>query len=232
MASNAPEKQQDFPPTDRTRVKRLHERGHYDRATVHAILDAGLVCHVSYVIDGQPYATPTSYWREHDRLYWHGSSASRMLENLATGIPVCVTVTHFDGLVLARSGFHSSINYRTVMALGVATLVTDEGIKLRALEAFVERATPGRWADLRPVTAQELKATTVVSMPLREVSAKVRTGPPKDDAEDYALDVWAGVLPLRLTADPAIADPKLKTGVALPGYLKSFALDRYGKAKG
>jgi nitroimidazol reductase NimA-like FMN-containing flavoprotein (pyridoxamine 5'-phosphate oxidase superfamily) len=229
---SASETKVDFQPTARTRVKRLHERGHYDRASVHAILDAGFVCHVSYVIDGQPYATPTSYWREGDMLYWHGSAASRMLENLATGIPACVTVTHLDGLVLARSGFHSSINYRSVMALGVASVVSDEATKLHALRAFVERLTPGRWAELRPVTAQELKATTVVSMPLKEVSAKVRTGPPKDDAEDYALDVWAGVLPLRLVAGAAIGDPKLKAGVALPAYLKDYALDRYGKAKG
>ncbi|MBM3489259.1 MAG: pyridoxamine 5'-phosphate oxidase family protein [Alphaproteobacteria bacterium] len=232
MAAIAPDKKLDFPPTERTRVKRLHERGHYDRETVHAILDAGLICHVSYVIDGQPYATPTSYWREGDMLYWHGSSASRMLENVATGIPVCVTVTHLDGLVLARSGFHSSINYRAVMALGVARLVSDETAKLNTLRAFVERLTPGRWAELRPVTARELKATTVVGMPLKEVSAKVRTGPPKDDAEDYALDVWAGVLPLRQVAAPAIPDPKLKAGVALPRYLQDYALDRYARAKG
>jgi nitroimidazol reductase NimA-like FMN-containing flavoprotein (pyridoxamine 5'-phosphate oxidase superfamily) len=195
--------------SDRTRVKRLPERGHYDRATIHAILDAGFICSVGYVIDGQPYVTPTSYWREGDHVYWHGSSASRMLRAQTTGIPVCFTVTHVDALVLARSGFHHSINYRSVMALGNAEIVTDEATKTAALRAFVERVVPGRWDGLRPVNSQELKATTVLRLALNEASAKVRTGPPKDDEEDYALPIWAGLVPLSLTVGTPIPDPKL-----------------------
>jgi nitroimidazol reductase NimA-like FMN-containing flavoprotein (pyridoxamine 5'-phosphate oxidase superfamily) len=207
-----------FTPTKRTRVKRIHERGHYDRETVYAILDAGVICHVGYVIDGQPYVTPTSYWRHGDLLYWHGSSASRMLRHLKEEVPACVEVTHFDGFVLARSGFHHSINYRSVMALGRARLVP-EGEKLAALEDFVERLFPGRWAELRPPTRQEIKATTVLRMKLAEVSAKVRTGPPKDDEEDYALPIWAGVLPVATAIGHPEADPRLAAGIHAPGYL-------------
>ena len=211
---------------EKTRVRRLHERGHYDRETVHRILDAGFICHVGYLIDDQPYVTPTSYWREGERLYWHGSSASRMLRTVAQGIKVCLTVTHVDGLVIARSGFHHSINYRAVMAFGTAEKVEDDAHKLAALEAFVERLFPGRWATLRPVTPQELKATTVLSMPLDEVSAKVRVGPPKDDEEDYALPIWAGVLPLTLTPGVVEADPLNLAGLALPEHVRDFALER------
>ncbi|MCG8692825.1 MAG: pyridoxamine 5'-phosphate oxidase family protein [Minwuiales bacterium] len=213
-----------FTPTDRSRAKRLHQRAAYDRETIYPILDAGVICHVGYAIDGQPYVTPTCYWREGDRLYWHGSSASRMLRQVKTGIPACVTVTHFDGLVLARSGFHSSINYRCVMAFGAAIEVTDKASKTAALEAFVERLTPGRWAELRPMTDQELKATTVVSMEIEEASAKVRTGQPADDDEDYALDVWAGVVPIRQIAGTVEPDPKLKASVPQPAYLDDFSL--------
>jgi nitroimidazol reductase NimA-like FMN-containing flavoprotein (pyridoxamine 5'-phosphate oxidase superfamily) len=211
---------------EKTRVRRLHERGHYDRETVHRILDAGFICHVGYLIDDQPYVTPTSYWREGERLYWHGSSASRMLRTVAQGIKVCLTVTHVDGLVIARSGFHHSINYRAVMAFGTAEKVEDDAHKLAALEAFVERLFPGRWATLRPVTPQELKATTVLSMPLDEVSAKVRVGPPKDDEEDYALPIWAGVLPLTLTPGVVEPDPLNLAGLALPEHLRDFVLER------
>jgi hypothetical protein len=207
-----------FTPTPRTRVKRIHERGRYDRETVYAILDAGVICHVGYLIDGHPYVTPTSYWRHGDRLYWHGSSASRMLRHLKQEVPVCVEVTHFDGFVLARSGFHHSINYRSVMAFGRAQLVPDED-KLAALEHFVERLFPGRWPELRPPTRQELKATTVLWMELAEVSAKIRTGPPIDDEPDYALPVWAGVLPLATTSGRPEPDPRLAPGVATPPYL-------------
>jgi uncharacterized protein len=205
-------------PTAKTRVRRLPKRGHYDALTVHAVLDAGMICHVGYAIDGQPYVTPTSYWRHGDRLYWHGSSASRMLRHLKQGVPACVTVTHVDGFVLARSGFHHSINYRSVMAFGIARLVPDEG-KLEVLEDFVERLFPGRWPELRPPTRQELKATTVLWMELSEVSAKIRTGPPIDDEEDYALPVWAGVLPLVTTSGRPEPDPRLAPGIALPPYL-------------
>ena len=216
----------DYPPTEKTRVKRLHERGHYDRETVYAILDAGFICHVGYIIDDQPYVTPTSYWREGDRVYWHGSSASRMLRTISKGIKVCLTVTHVDGLVLARSGFHSSINYRAVMAFGEAEVITDEAHKRSALKAFVEHVTPGRWDTLRPVTSQELKGTTVLSMKLSEVSAKVRTGPPKDDEEDYALPIWAGVLPLKLVSGAPEPDPLMTQSVPIPEHAKRFALER------
>ena len=215
-----------YQPTPRTRIKRLPARAHYDRETVHAILDAAFVCHVGYVIDGQPFVTPTCHWRQGERLYWHGSSASRMLRHLQRQPEVAVTVTHCDGLVLARSGFHHSINYRSVMALGRAELVLNEA-KLKALEHFVDRLLPGRWPELRPPTTQEIKATTVLSMALDEVSAKVRTGPPIDDEEDYALPIWAGVLPLTTVAGPLLPDPRLAPGQAPPdltGTLRQFGL--------
>ena len=224
MQSADVRQQADFAPTPRTKIKRLHQRAHYDRETVYAILDAGLVCHVGYVIDGQPYVTPTAYWREGERVYWHGSSASRMLRQVSSGIPVCFTVSLLDGLVLARSGFHSSINYRSLIALGEAEMLQDAEAKLAALEAFSERLTPGRWAELRPPTAQELKATTVMTLHLEEVAAKVRTGPPADDEEDYGLDIWAGVVPLHTVAGAPQNDDRLKSGVALPDYLKEISI--------
>lgn len=214
----------DFQPTERTRLRRLYYRAVYDRKTVYEILDAGFLCHIGYVIDGQPYVTPTAYWREGDRVYWHGSSASKMLRQLEKGVPVCFTVALLDGLVLARSGFHSSINYRSVMAFGTAETVEDDAKKLAALEAFVERVTPGRWAELRPVAKQELKATTVMSMTLDEVACKVRTGPPADDEEDYGLDVWAGVVPVTTVIGKPVDDPRLKPGVAAPDYLSKVRI--------
>jgi uncharacterized protein len=214
--------EQRYTRTERTRLRRLPKRAHYDRATVHAVLDAGLICHVGYVIDGQPYVTPTCYWRHGERLYWHGSSASRMLRRLREGIPACVTVTHIDGLVLARSGFHHSINYRSIMALGTARAVADED-KLAALEEFVEHLLPGRWAELRPPTGQEVKATTVLWMELDEVSAKLRTGPPVDDEEDYGLPIWAGVVPLATTVGAPEPDPRLLRGLSAPQYLEHLA---------
>ena len=213
-----------FTTTAKTRVKRLPTRGHYDRETVYAILDAGAICHVGYVIDGQPYVTPTAYWRHGSRVYWHGSSASRMLRALDKGVAACLTVTHLDGFVLARSGFHHSINYRSVMALGTAYAVLDKAEKLAALEAFVERLFPGRWGEIRAPNEQELKATTVLWMELEEVSAKVRTGPPIDDEPDYALSCWAGVLPLAATAGPPRADARLPSGIPIPRYLKGWTL--------
>jgi hypothetical protein len=215
----------DFTPSERSRVKRSHLRGAYDRETVYGILDAGLLCHVGYVIDGQPYVTPTCYWREGDKLYWHGSSASRMLRTLDTGVPVCLTVSMLDGLVLARSGFHSSINYRSVMAYGTAKAITDAEEKLAALVAFSERLTPGRWDELREANEQELKATTVVAMTIDEASAKIRTGGPNDDEEDYALDIWAGVVPVTTTIGEAIPDEKLRPGIPMPGHVGQFRLD-------
>ena len=213
-----------FVPTERTRLKRTHERGHYDRETVYAILDAGLMCHVGYVIDGQPYVTPTAYWRTGDRVYWHGSSASKMLRHLKQGPRVCFTVALMDGLVLARSGFHTSVNYRSVMAFGQAEVITGEADKLACLEAMMERIVPGRWAGLKPPTRQELKATTVVSLKLEEVAAKIRTGPPIDEPEDYDLDVWAGVVPVTTALGPPEDDPKLKSGVTQPANLSKIRI--------
>jgi uncharacterized protein len=212
-----------FTRTPKTKARRLPKRGVYERERIHAVLDAGLVCHVGYVIDGQPYVTPTSYWREGDTLYWHGSSASRMLRHLKQGVPVCLTVTHLDGLVLARAGFHHSINYRAVMAFGTARLVEDGDIKLKVLETFVERLFPGRWQELRPPTAQELKATTVLWMPIEEVSAKIRSGGPIDDEEDYGWPCWAGVLPTRTSVGEPEPDARLLPGVEQPGYLREWS---------
>lgn len=210
-------------PSARTRVRRLPKRGHYDAETIHAILDAGLICHVGYVIDGQPYVTPTSYWREGDRVYWHGSSASRMLRNLAGGVPACLTVIHMDGIVMARSGFNHSINYRSVMALGTARLAGGEH-KLTALRRFMDRLAPGRWDEIRPPTDQEMKATTVLWMTLDEASAKIRTGPPGDDEPDYALPCWAGIVPVRTILGEPEPDPRLRPGTPLPDYLRRLRL--------
>ncbi len=210
-------------PTARSKIRRLHERAHYNREAINSVLDAGLVCHVGYCIDGLPHVTTTSYWRTGDRLFWHGSSASRMLRQLRQAVPVSINVSLIDGLVLARSGFHHSVNYRSVTLYGEAALVADEAAKLAALEAFTERLLPGRWAELRPTTSQELKATTVLCLPIVEGAAKIRTGPPKDDEADYALDVWAGVVPLRLVADAPVPDPRLRPDLPLPDYLANYA---------
>ncbi len=215
----------DFPPSDITRIKRLHQRAHYDRETVHAILDAGLICHVGYVIDDQPYVTPTMYWRKDERVYWHGSSASKMLRHLKTGPRVSFTVSLMDGLVLARSGFHSSVNYRTVMAYGNAELVDDSDAKLTALEDMMERIVPGRWPDLKPPTPQELKATTVMSLKLEEVAAKVRDGGANDEPEDLELDVWAGVVPTRTVLGTPVDNPDLKPGIPVPTNLQQIRFD-------
>jgi uncharacterized protein len=204
----------DFVPTSRTRVRRMHERGRYDRETIYAILDAALLCHVGYAIDGFPYVTPTLFWRKGERLYWHGSSASRMLRKQAEGIPVCVTVSHVDGLVLARSGFHHSLNYRAVMAFGSAAIVAGDEAKTAALNGFIERLYPGRNRQIRPILPPELKATTVMTMVIDEASAKIRTGGPVDDEADYALDCWAGVIPVETRIGSAIPDHRLKPGIS------------------
>jgi uncharacterized protein len=185
-----------FVPSARSRIRRHPERAHYDRATVFAILDAALMCHVGYVIDGCPYVTPTLFWRDGERLYWHGSSASRMLRTQSAGIPVCVTVSHVDGLVLARSAFRHSLNYRAVMAFGTAALVADDGEKERGFNAFVERLYPGRTAQMRAILPQELKATSLVGMTIVEASAKIRDDGPFDLEMDYAAPCWAGVIPV------------------------------------
>jgi nitroimidazol reductase NimA-like FMN-containing flavoprotein (pyridoxamine 5'-phosphate oxidase superfamily) len=212
-----------FQPTQRTQVKRLPDRGAYDSETVFKILDEGLICHVGFSVDGQPYVIPTGFARVEDTLYIHGSAASRMLRTLAEGVQVCVTVTLLDGLVLARSAFHHSMNYRSVVMLGRATLVSDPAEKVKALEAFTEHIVRGRWNDVRLPTEAELKATTVLALPLAEVSAKIRTGPPKDDAEDYELPIWAGVVPLAISSGAPIADPRLNAGLEPPAYAKKYS---------
>src|SRR5688572_104617 len=208
--------------SDRTTVKRLPARGHYDRETINAILDEGFICHVGFVAEAQPYVIPTGYARVGEHLYIHGSSASRMLRNLSEGINVCVTVTLIDGLVLARSAFHHSINYRSVVVLGNATLVSDGEEKNQALEALTEHIVPGRWKDVRWPTELELKATTVLKLAIDEASAKIRTGDPKDDEEDYTMSVWAGVLPLKLDVGTPIADTRLDPSPPVPANVTGY----------
>jgi len=211
------------PSSDRTRVRRLPERGAYDRATIDAILDAMPVAHVGYSIDGQPFVTPTLQWREGDHVYWHGSAASRMLR-VIEGAPVCLTVTLVDGMVLARSAFNHSMNYRSVMLLGNAHAVTDPAVKEARLRAFVESQFPGRWDMLRPVTAQEIKGTTVLGMPIDECSAKIRSGEPHDDPEDESLDIWAGVIPIRFEVLPPIADSHVRAHRKAPSHARNFRI--------
>ena len=208
--------------TERTRLKRLPKRGRFDRDVINAILDEAFFCHVGFVVDGQPYVIPTGFARIGDDLMIHGSAASRMMRNLGAGVDVCVTVTLVDGLVLARSAFHHSVNYRSVVILGRAELVAGDDAKSAALEAFTEHIIRGRWADVRWPTELELKATTVLRLPITEASAKIRTGDPVDDDEDYALDVWAGVLPLRIEAGTPIDDTKLNSGIEVPEYVSKY----------
>jgi nitroimidazol reductase NimA-like FMN-containing flavoprotein (pyridoxamine 5'-phosphate oxidase superfamily) len=200
-------------PSTRTRVRRVPNRADYTRETIDAILDEALVAHLGFSVDGQPYVIPTLHARVGDIVYVHGSSASRMIRSLTGGLPACLTVTLVDGLVLARSAFHHSMNYRSVVVLGEARPVEGADERLAALEAFTERLVPGRWDEVRPPTAQELKGTRVLALDLDEASAKVRTGPPVDDDEDYALDVWAGVVPLTLQPGPLAPDPLLGDGI-------------------
>lgn len=211
-----------FPQTDRTKLKRLPKRGHFDRETVYAILDEGFICHVGFAVDGQPFVIPTGYARVDDKLYIHGSQASRMLRSLAGGLDACVTVTLIDGLVLARSAFHHSMNYRSVLILGHATLVDDPKEKYDALVALSEHIVRGRWADIREPNEQEMVQTTVLCLPMEEASAKIRTGPPLDDEEDYSLPMWAGVVPLKLVAGEPINDPRLPDGVPVPEYAAHY----------
>ena len=197
---------------ERNRVKRLAKRAHYDRATIFPILDAALLCHIAYVIDGQPFCTPTSFWREGDRLYWHGSSASRMVRAQSGGLRVCLTVTHLDAIVLARSGFHHSVNYRSVMAYGEAHAITDPTAKLAAMDAFIDRFYPGRAAILRPATDQEIKSVQILEMEIEDAAAKVRSTGVSDDEEDYALPIWCAVVPLHTTIGEAEPCPRLAAG--------------------
>lgn len=215
--------------TERTKVKRLPARGAYDRETIYSILDAGFICHVGFVVEGQPYVIPTGYARVGDNLYIHGSAASRMLRNLASGVEVCVTVTHVDGLVLARSAFHHSINYRSVVVLGRAELVTDADEKYAALEAFTEHTIPGRWPEIRWPNELEMKATSVLRLPIEEASAKIRTGDPKDDEEDYEMNVWAGVVPLETFAGEPVPDTKLAEGIEIPEHVREYKKKRSEK---
>jgi nitroimidazol reductase NimA-like FMN-containing flavoprotein (pyridoxamine 5'-phosphate oxidase superfamily) len=208
--------------TTRTEVHRLPLRGTYDRETVHAILDEGLICHVGFVSDGSPFVIPTGYGRDGDRLLIHGSAASRMLRALSMGAEACITVTLLDGLVLARSAFHHSMNYRSVVVLANGTLIDEPEAKMAALRVITESLVPGRWDGVRQPTPQEMKGTTVLSFPINEASAKVRVGPPKDDAEDYALPIWAGVLPLSLVPGAAIADEGNLPEVELPDYVRHY----------
>ena len=213
----------DLEPTPRTTLRRLPARGHFDRATVNAILDEALVCHVGFVSEGQPFVIPTIHARAGDQVFVHGSAASRMLKTLQGGVPVCLTATLVDGLVLARSAFHHSMNYRSVVVLGDAQAVTDDREKWDALHAIVEHVAPGRWREVREPSAKELAGTLVLRLPIEEASAKVRTGPPLDDEEDYALECWAGVLPLRLRPGAPLPDPRMPAGRPLPPSVARYA---------
>ncbi len=211
-----------FTPTERTRVVREPHRGAYDRETIYKILDEGIVCHVGFSSADQPFVIPTLYARVGDAIYFHGSAASRMLRGASTGISVCITVTLTDGLVLARSVFNHSMNYRSVVALGKATLVEAIGEKVEALRAFTEKILPGRWEDARQPNEKELKATSILKVPLTEVSAKIRSGPVQDDEEDYALPVWAGIVPLSLQAEPPIRDERCHPAIPTPVYAANY----------
>lgn len=210
-------------PSERTRVKRLNKRAKYDAETVHGILDAMPVCSVGYIFNGTPYVTPTLQWREGDHIYWHGSSASRMLETCAEA-DVCVTVTIIDAMVMARSAFNHSCNYRSVMVMGKAYVVSDPAEKEARLKSFTDALFPGRWDMLRPVTAKELKATMMLGLALDEASAKVRNGPPGDDEEDYAWPTWAGLIPMQTSVLPPINDPRLLAGLEPPEHVRTFKM--------
>jgi uncharacterized protein len=212
-----------FTPTERTILKRLPKRGEYDHAAVYQILDEAFICHVGFIAGDKPVVIPTSYARIGNDLYVHGSAASRMLQSLEERIDVCVTVTLVDGLVLARSAFHHSINYRSVVIFGNASVVNDPDEKINALQALTEHIVPGRWRDVRPPNENEMRATMVLKLPLVEVSAKVRTGQPIDDEGDYELSVWAGVVPLSVAAASPISDDRLPADIAVPEYARRYA---------
>jgi len=211
-----------FTPTERTRVVREPHRGVYDREEIYKILDGGIVCHVGFTTDAQPFVIPTLYARVGDAIYFHGSAASRMLRGAAAGVPVCVTVTLTDGLVLARSVFNHSMNYRSVVALGKATLVDAPTEKFEALRAFTEKILPGRWIDARQPNEKELKATSIMKLPLAEISAKIRSGPVQDDEEDYTLPVWAGIVPLHLQAEAPLRDERCDPAIPTPAYAANY----------
>ena len=208
--------------TERSQLRRLPKRGSHELKVIHEILDAAFLAHVGFCVNGQPFVIPTLFGRDGEKLYIHGSAASRMLRQLDTGVPACVTATLVDGLVLARSAFHHSINYRSVVAFGTAKIIEDPARKAEALRIISEHVIKGRWDEVRRPSEQELKATSVLEFTVEEASAKVRTGPPLDDEEDYTLPVWAGVLPLQLTSDAAIPDERLISGVPLPDYARAY----------
>jgi uncharacterized protein len=207
--------------TERSKVRRLPARGSHELETIHAILDEGFLAHVGFNVDGQPFVIPTLYGRADDRLFLHGSAASRMLRQLETGVPACVTVTHVDGLVLARSAFHHSMNYRSVVAFGTARKLVDEA-KFEALRVITDHLIRGRWNDAREPNEKELKATTVLEFTIEEASAKVRTGGPVDDEEDYELNIWAGVLPLSLSPGTPLHDARMRPDATLPNYIANY----------
>jgi uncharacterized protein len=213
-------------PSARTRLVREADRAVYDRAAAYKILDEGFICHVGFVADGQPFVIPTGYGRVGDNLYIHGSAASRMLRRVEEGIPVCVTVTLLDGLVLARSIFNHSMNYRSVVVLGTARAVTDPKEKLEALRLLSEHIIPGRWAESRQPNEKELKATSILQLPIEEFSAKVRQGPVIDDEEDYSFATWAGVVPLLMVTGEPIDDDRLTPGLKVPEYARNYARKR------
>jgi nitroimidazol reductase NimA-like FMN-containing flavoprotein (pyridoxamine 5'-phosphate oxidase superfamily) len=209
--------------SERSTVKRLPGRGNYDRDVINQILDAGIVCHLGFVVDGQPFVIPTTYVRQGDTIYVHGSPASRMLQTLELGVAACLTVTLVDGLVLARSAFHHSINYRSVVVFGTATLVNDPDEKMRALHALTDHLIPGRWQEIRQPSPQELKRTLVLALGIDEASAKIRVGPPIDEEEDYELDVWAGVVPLKIVASEPVPDVRLRAGILAPEHALKYS---------
>lgn len=208
--------------TERSELRRLPKRGSHELKVIHEILDAGFLAHVGFCVEGQPFVIPTLFGRDGEKLYIHGSAASRMLRKLETGVPACVTVTLVDGLVLARSAFHHSMNYRSVVAFGTAKIIADPTRKLEALRIVSDHLIKGRWDDVRQPNEKELKATAVLELTIDEASAKVRTGPPLDDEEDYSLPMWAGVLPLQMAAGIPIPDPRLASGAEFPEYARHF----------
>jgi len=219
--------------TERTRLRRLPKRGSFDREVVNAIIDSALICHVGFVHNNAPFVIPTLHVRIGDRLYVHGSAASRMLHTAAEGIPLCVTVTHIDGLILARSAFHHSINYRSAVILGTATEIEDDDEKTRVLQALVDHVVPERWQQARRPYPKELAATSVLGMQITEASAKVRTGFGADDEEDYAMPIWAGVIPVKMTIGAPVPDDRVMSGIGIPDYVAHYRLpDERGNTNG
>ena len=212
-----------FEKADLNRIRRLPKRGHYDKATIYPIIDDALICHVGLIHEGRPVVIPTIHARIGDDIYIHGASTSRLMNHSGEGNPLCITITHLDGLVLARSAFNHSMNYRSAVLYGEGSFISNDDEKMNALEAFTEKLVPGRWDDARQPNAKELKATHVVKIPIELASAKIRTGDPGDDKPDYELDVWAGVMTMKTIFDKIIPDPVLKRGIETPEYIEAYA---------